>query len=78
MRIRNQQGLFICSGNVDSEELGANFVYKKENNKKLVLLIPGDRKKGILSELDTFGISSDFVYPELEKSAEYLKSKYKK
>ena len=78
MRIRNQQGLFICSGNVESEELGENFVYKRENNKKLVLLIPGDRKKEILSELDTFGISSDFIYPELEKSAEYLKSKYKR
>ncbi|QJE74441.1 FRG domain-containing protein [Aerophototrophica crusticola] len=71
-RIVAQNGAFIVFGlnkNLDSG-FSEKFITVRIN-------IPALRKAQILSELDRLGINEGTVFPDLEKSSVYIKSKYK-
>ena len=46
----------------------------KIDSKKLIFVIPDNRKKEILSQLDTMNINKKFIYPEIDDVADYLKN----
>ena len=65
-RIKAQNGLFIIYG-IDS---------KIENNIETRIIIAKEKKKSILNELENININDQTLFPELEKTANYLKRKY--
>ena len=75
-RIINQQGLFLLVGMGKQKNEPANIdanIYKIDS-KKLIFVIPDNRKKEILSQLDTMNINKKFIYPEIDDVADYLKN----
>lgn len=85
-RIQNQRGLFIFCGDIfesnpedKSENSSVNELeYKDTDKKSIVFIVSGKAKKNILDELEILGITREFVYPDIENSAVYLKNKFKK
>lgn len=78
-RIQNQRGLFIFCGDISENFSVDDLEYKnKDENKKLVFVISGKSKKHILDELEILGITEEFVYPDIENSAIYLKNRFQR
>lgn len=46
----------------------------KNNDKKLLFLIPDKNKEKILDELDAMNINKRFIYPEIDDVADFLKN----
>lgn len=71
-RIANQQGAFLLSGL--SENHGD--IVKKINARiaDTQIIIPKDKKKDILKQLNSIGINKGTIYPNMEQVADYLKS----
>lgn len=82
-RIRNQQGSFLLCGIEDSEnskKKQANLDFyqlRNKKNKKIVFYISHDDKKKILDDLARINITKEFIYPEIDDVASFLKEKYK-
>lgn len=76
-RISQQSGAFILPPlNINSSNNIDDFRVRDENQKKIVIRIPKEKKSKLLEELELFGITKSFIYPEIEEVAKYLKSKY--
>lgn len=78
-RILKQEGAFLIFGINATKMRPASvsnewIVNRKEEVK---LIIPSKKKRKILSELETFGISGRTLFPELENQGIYLIDKYK-
>ena len=75
-RIINQQGLFLLVGmgkqKIEPADVNAN-IYKIDS-KKLIFVIPENRKSEILTQLNTMNINKKFIYPEIDDVADYLKN----
>lgn len=76
-RISQQSGAFIVpSLNIHHENSVDNFRVLNNDRKKIVLKIPKKNKIELLKELELFGITKSFIYPEIEEVAKFLKRKY--
>lgn len=75
-RILNQQGLFLLVGMGKSKAEPASIEDSilKNNDKKLLFLIPDKNKEKILDELDAMNINKRFIYPEIDDVADFLKN----
>jgi hypothetical protein len=74
-RIKRQQGyffLFGINGNI-LNSAGINSVYKRGSITPIYLIEEKNKSK-IIDELESIGISSDTLFPEIEKGAEFIKS----
>jgi len=71
-RIINQQGAFILSG-LSYDETEAEEKIKARMSQTHII-IPANKKKTILGELDSIGINQATIYPNLDKIAGYLKN----
>lgn len=70
-RLKVQDGLFAICG-LDKEKTSKQFddqVYAK-------LIIPKNRKKGIVNLLDKFGVKDSTIYPSLDRAALNLYGKH--
>ena len=74
-RILNQKGLFVLCRSSEKDFSAEEFAHK-ENGKEIIFVIPGNVKPQILESLAQIGITKDFIYPDIEHSAEYLKEKF--
>ena len=57
---------------IEPADVNAN-IYKIDS-KKLIFVIPENKKSEILSQLDTMNINKKLVYPEIDDVADYLKN----
>ena len=79
-RIRNQQASFLLCGIEESKMKQADlesYKLKNKENKKIIFYIPQNKKEKILSELARINITREFIYPEIDDVASFLKEKYK-
>ena len=76
-RLLHQQGLFLIFGirDGDKEKLPE---FSKSNIQIEKFIIPKEKKRNILEELEIIGITEDKIYPELNMSAEFIAKKYRK
>ncbi|MCE9846887.1 FRG domain-containing protein [Aeromonas allosaccharophila] len=89
-RIKNQQGVFVFSNQlesdiIDNESLGESNVInyyhdemlsKVDYNKGIIRVdIPGKFRNEIHEELNLYGISKDFIYPELPSYTEVMQNR---
>ena len=73
-RIRAQSGLFLINGLCQNERECS----LRNNNKMFArIIVPSSAKKNILRELDRVGINRKTMFPEIEDTVKYLKTKYK-
>ncbi|MBV4449258.1 FRG domain-containing protein [Clostridium tyrobutyricum] len=77
-RIVNQSGAFILFGINREKSCCANTDSIIEKFTQQIYIIAPDRKKEILQQLELFNINYSTVYCDLENTAKYFKSKYKK
>lgn len=71
-RITNQQGAFLLSGlSSDLEEAEKKI---KARIAKTRFVVKSEKKERILEELDLLAINKASIYPNMEKTAEYIKS----
>ena len=71
-RIIAQSGAFLLFGEgIEFEESS-----KGRDLRKRTYVIPAGAKKRILEELDAINVNERTVFPSLESSAAYLKSRY--
>lgn len=80
-RIRNQQASFLLCGIEESKMKQADlesYKLKNKENKKIVFYIPHEKKSEILKELARINITKEFIYPEIDDVASFLKEKYKR
>lgn len=70
-RITNQQGAFLLFGIKENKIQPADCLIPKAK-----IIVSKDAKKQIIKELETLGINKSFLFPELEKQAEYIKTRY--
>lgn len=75
-RIQNQRGLFIFCRDISENSSVNELEYKDSDGKSIVFTISGKAKKNILDELEILGITREFVYPDIENSAVYLRNKF--
>nr|WP_145164558.1 FRG domain-containing protein [Paenibacillus terrae] len=85
-RIKRQHGAFIVvglrgdnSGNPFQKtefDLKDTLVKDFDDGISRSIAIPKEDKAKLLKELETFGINSGFLFPELEHQAAYIKNKY--
>ncbi|EMF0555224.1 FRG domain-containing protein, partial [Enterococcus faecium] len=76
-RISQQFGSFIiCS--LNKKNLNKLNCFRVESNtgKKVIIRIPYNKKSEFLEELELFGITHGFIYPEISEVAQFLKAKY--
>lgn len=78
-RILKQEGAFLIFGINANKILPAKVPNKWIINRReeVRLIIPYKKKRQILKELETFGISGRTLFPELENQGLYLTDKYK-
>ncbi len=69
-RMVSQSGLFLLFGLTDSLD-------KSYNGDFQVYSVKIQNKEKILQELDNLNINKSTIFPEMEKSAEYIKDKFK-
>lgn len=69
-RMVSQSGLFLLFGLTDSLD-------KSYNGDFQVYSVKIHKKEKILQELDNLNINKSTIFPEMEKSAEYIKDKFK-
>jgi hypothetical protein len=75
-RIKRQQGyffLFGIKGNI-LNSAGINSIYKRGNITPKYFIEEKNKSK-IIDELESIGVSSDTLFPEIDKGAEFIKSK---
>ena len=76
-RIIRQSGAFFLFGvgkkKLNLPEFPKHYQLKPSGKR---LIIPSYSKKNLLKELDSLGINQASIFPELDKVASYLKSKY--
>ncbi|MDD5455705.1 MAG: FRG domain-containing protein [Candidatus Margulisbacteria bacterium] len=75
-RILRQEGAFLLFGINQTKEMPATIqkdwiLFNSEKKKFLIY-----QKEKILNELNRVGINERFLFPELDKQAEFLKAKY--
>lgn len=70
-RIINQQGAFLLSGLCADKTEAKNKINARIAQTQII--IPANRKKEILAQLDSIGINKGTIYPNMEKIADYLK-----
>lgn len=81
-RIRNQQGAFLICGiefDKESKKVQAKLEscqLKNKDNKKIIFYILKSEKQKILNELERINITKEFIYPEIDDVASFLKGKY--
>ena len=77
-RILKQEGAFLIFGINANKLRPATVPYKWIVNKKeeVKFIVPAKKKRQILRELETFGISGRTLFPELENQGIYLSDKY--
>jgi hypothetical protein len=76
-RIINQQGLFLLAGIKNSKQEPADILQclaKDANNKAMLIIIPYKCKEKILQQLKSLNINKAFMYPDIDKTADYLKN----
>lgn len=73
-RIQNQKGLFIFCSGISENSSVEDMEYKDKEDKNIIFVISNKEKKKILYELELLGITEEFVYPDIENSAAYLKN----
>lgn len=73
-RMKNQEGCFIYQLNYEMNKTSVN----QKVNPSHTIVIPADKKKKILSQLDNIGINQKFIYPDLDNIASYIKNNYSK
>ena len=61
-------------GKHKNEPANINANFYKTDSKKLIFVIPNNRKSEILSDLDSMNINKKFIYPEIDDVADYLKN----
>lgn len=79
-RILKQEGAFLIFG-IDANKIRPARVptdWILNRTTKVKLEIPANRKRAILKELATFGISNRTLFPELENQGIFLIDKYKR
>ncbi|WP_299255320.1 FRG domain-containing protein [uncultured Lacinutrix sp.] len=79
-RILKQEGAFLIFG-IDANKIRPAKVptdWILNRTTKVKLEIPANRKRAILKELATFGISNRTLFPELENQGIFLIDKYKR
>lgn len=76
-RIKRQLGYFFLFGfkKLVTEPADINSLYMK-NQIQPKFFIEEDKKNKIIAELESLGISSDTLFPEIENGTEYIKNKY--
>ena len=76
-RIQKQDGAFICCSLNPYVKDDLNR-YRGTNHygKKVILVIPKDKKGEFRKQLEVFGIHEGTIYPEIEHVSAYLKKKY--
>lgn len=74
-RIKRQDGAFIIFG---AEVDKVTKISDVTSSAIAAIIIRGNNKMHILSELSEFGIHQGFVYPELEHQARHIRTAYKK
>jgi len=76
-RLLVQQGTFLVCGNtVIGREIVNSLNFIDRNQATETIIIPYEYKNSIRDELDSIGISTRTVYPELPTYAEYIKQKF--
>lgn len=76
MRIRQQAGAFIIFPPVASNVWTLEKACQSMGSKIARASIPNGVKPGLLAELANIGITQSYLFPELEKRANYIKSIY--
>ncbi|HCI5391126.1 MAG: hypothetical protein DI539_27370 [Flavobacterium psychrophilum] len=89
-RVKNQQGVLLFSNRINEEAYPAklfdtsNTVSKidegslsglKSNSGLLKIVIPKDKVNEIRKELDLYGFTKEFIYPEIMSFTEYMQEK---
>lgn len=89
-RVKNQQGLLMFSNEINNEIFSTTHFNKKntlfdlkedslnslDKNSGLVkIIIPKEAVIGIKQELELYGFTKEFVYPEIMSFTEYMQSK---
>lgn len=89
-RVKNQQGVLLFSNKINEEAYPANLfdtsntVSKidegslsglKSNSGLLKIAIPKDKITEIRNELDLYGFTKEFIYPEIMSFTEYMQEK---
>lgn len=76
-RIIRQQGLFLLFGidNNKSEQAQVKSSWIKSSEQRI--LIKPEHKEKILKELRTFGITKQYLFPELDSQAQEIMNRYK-
>lgn len=76
-RIKRQQGHFFLFGINKTIDVPAKIDFSyKEDSKLVKFIIESKKKSEILEELETIGISSDTLFPEIDNGTEFIKSRY--
>jgi hypothetical protein len=71
-RIANQQGAFLLSGLSEThDDIIKKIKYRMADTQ---IVIPKEKKRDILRQLNSIGINKGTIYPNMEQVAEYLKS----
>lgn len=77
-REKRQHAAFLVFPNdIDKSELFIDRITDQDNINKIVLMIEAIKKKKILSQLELFGISEQFLFPETDKKCEAIKEQTK-
>lgn len=89
-RVKNQQGVLLFSNRINEEAYPAslfdtsNTVSRidedslsglKSNSGLLKIVIPKDKVNEIRNELDLYGFTKEFIYPEIMSFTEYMQEK---
>ena len=75
-RIKNQDGYFTLFSYFGEYKDNLFNPLEEKNCIQERIIIPSDRKAGILSELNSCGINQAFIYPELESQIKEICKKY--
>ena len=82
-RLSRQCGMFLlagCFNFVYTESIAKSYIEKgykdlRDEFDKKFFYVPGEKKKTILDELDTYNINEATLFPELEHQLSYIKNK---
>lgn len=76
-RIKRQQGAFLLFGIDNNKITQTEFRHIGQGSFYQHLVIDKYAKSSIINELKSFGISHQFLFPELENQAKYIINRYK-
>ena len=62
----------------DTDPFNLRRLFYKESGVQQVVLIPPENKKGIISELEKFNITEDFIYPDMDNVANEINERINK